>query len=419
MRSLKLDFQRKHAGRSASARQLMENARSQCGLFAFRGLYVLKKILEVLRRSTSPRRARTPKNLMHNRLVMSAARKMKLRVDHLPYQVLRLSDGNRLVYSTDFNFSFESLTAYWLCGNKHLTSKLLRERGIPVPDFAVFPAKDLASAFSAFHGMRHPVVVKPCFGAGGEGITVGVATLAEFRRACYRAAVAADPIIIEQLVPGRHWRITLFDGELVFACERLPACVVADGQSSIEALVRRRNNAIGERDGFPTAYPIRLDEDTRAALRAQNMTAGSVPAAGQRVVLKRVCNAAVGGLTVDVTGSLHEDYLDLARRAAAAMGARLAGVDIIGPDATRPIRSGGVFVNEVNTTPDLLLNHFDVSGSGDAIASVGRLLKMMFAAGSDATLDDSALQVRAPQELRVDRHDDGAERHQHCAHGRR
>jgi cyanophycin synthetase len=187
-------------------------------------------------------------------------------------------------------------------------------------------------------------------------------------------------------VAGRHWRVTLFDGQLVFACERLPASVVGDGQSSIEALVSRRNHAIAKRGGFPSAYPIHIDEDTRAALRDQNMTPESVPAEGQRVVLKRICNAAVGGLTADITASLHDDYLDLARKAAAAMGARLAGVDIIGPDATRPIEEGSVFINEVNTTPDLLLNQFDVSGSGDAIMVVGRLLKMVFAAGPSATL---------------------------------
>jgi cyanophycin synthetase len=240
-------------------------------------------------------------------------------------------------------------------------------------------------------------VVKPCFGAGGEGITVGVSTLAEFRRACYRAALAADPIIVEQMVPGRHWRVTLFDGQLVFACERLPASVMGDGQSSIEALVARRNHAITERNGFPGAYPIHIDEDTRAALRQQNLTAESVPAAGQRVVLKRICNAAVGGRTADITARLHQDYLDLARRAAAALGARLAGVDIIGPDATRPIANGSVFINEVNTTPDLLLNHFDVSGSGNAIATVGRLLHMVFAAGPGATLSA----VELPREQRL------------------
>ncbi len=373
--------------------------RPEGSLLAFRGARVLKKILGALKRIAYPTRARTAKSPLHNRLVAAAARKMNLTVDELPYQMLRISDGERLVYSTDFNFSFESLTAYWLCGNKHLTSALLRERGIPVPDFAVYRARDLASAFSAFPSLGHPVVVKPCFGAGGEGITVGITTLPEFRTACYRAALAADPIIVEQMVEGRHWRVTLFDGQLVFACERLPACVVGDGRASIQALVDRRNDAIAERGGFPNAYPIHVDEDTRAALRARNMTPESVPAAGERVVLKRICNAAVGGLTADMTASLHDDYLDLARRAAAAMGARLAGVDIIGPDATRPIDSARVFINEVNTTPDLLLNNFDVSGSGDATVAVGRLLKMVFAAGSNATL--SGIPVRRSAQRRM------------------
>jgi len=360
--------------------------RARYGLLLFRGIHALRKILAALRRIAGSRRARTPKSPLHNRLVLAAARKLNLGVEGLPYQMLRISDGKRQVYSTDFNFSFESLTAYWLCGNKHLTSTLLRERGIPVPGFAVYRTKDLPSAFSAFHSLTRPVVVKPCFGAGGQGITVGVTTPAEFRKACYRAALTADPILVEQMVPGRHWRVTLFDGQLVFACERLPASVAGDGKSTIEALVSRHNRAITERAAFPSAYPIHVDEDTRAALRERNMTPASVPADGQRVVLKRICNAAVGGLTADITASLHDDYLDLARKAAFAMGARLAGVDIIGPDATRPIDDGSVFVNEVNTTPDLLLNHFDVSGSGNAVTSVGRLLKMVFAAGPGATL---------------------------------
>lgn len=358
----------------------------RCGLLAFRGLRTLKGVAAALQRIARPRRARAPESALHNRLVLSAARAMGLRVDELPFGMLRISDGRRLLYSTDFNFSFERLTAYWMCGNKALSSQLLRERGIPVPDWKLFRARELASAFAAFEGLKRPVVVKPCFGAGGRGITVGVQTAAEFRSACYRAALLADPILVEQQVAGRHWRVTLFDGQLVFACERLPAFVIGDGLSSIEALVERRNRAIVERDGFASAYPIRIDEDSRAALRDQHMTPASVPAAGQRVVLKRICNAAVGGLTADITGRLHDDYLGLARRAAGALGARLAGVDIIGPDATQPLAQGAAFVNEVNTTPDLLLNHFDVSGSGNALAAVGRLLAMVFAAGRDATL---------------------------------
>jgi cyanophycin synthetase len=320
---------------------------------------------------------------MHDRLVRAAAREMNLRVDELPYGFLRISDGTRIVYSSDFNFSFESLTAYWMCGDKHLTSLLLREAGVPVPEFAVVHSNDLISAISAFHHLSPPVVVKPCLGAGGEGITVGVSTVPDFRRACYRAALTADRIIVEKVVIGRHWRITVFGDQLVFACERLPAFVVGDGRSSIRELVLQRNAAIVERQGFPAAYPIHIDQETCSVLRDQNLTLASILPAGRKAVLKRLCNAAVGGLTVDVSGSVHRDYLDLARKAAATMGAQLAGVDIIAPDVCKPIGNGSVFINEVNTTPDLLLNHFDVSGSGNAIATVSRLLAMAFGAEAD------------------------------------
>src|SRR5688572_2873174 len=85
--------------------QLLESARSRCGLLAFRGIYVLKKILGALQRiAYSTRCARTPKSPTHNRLVLSAARRMNLNAEELPYQMLRISDGERQVYSTDFNF---------------------------------------------------------------------------------------------------------------------------------------------------------------------------------------------------------------------------------------------------------------------------------------------------------------------------
>src|SRR5437016_476693 len=223
----------------------------RCIVLLFRGCRVVTKFTKLIfRHLLYPARKQEPIHVTHNRLVLTAARKLNLKVDQLPDQFLRISDRQKVIYTSDFDFSFESLIAYWMCGSKHLTSLLLREAGVPVPEFAAFQFYDQRSAFSAFHTLTHPLVVKPCFGSGGNGITVGVKTTREFRRACYRAALTSDQIVVEQFVPGRHWRITLFEGELVFACERLPAFVVGDGKSSIRTLVRRHNSSIASRDGF-------------------------------------------------------------------------------------------------------------------------------------------------------------------------
>lgn len=353
----------------------------RCVLFIIRWHHFLSKYAKVVLRRLlhSSTKKPEPKSAMHNRLILAAARKLSLKVDELPYQFLRISDGAMVIYSRGFDFSLESGTAYEMCGDKHLTSLLLRQAGVPVPDYTVFDTNELGSAFAAFSTLKPPLVVKPCFGtAGGEGITVAVNTLRQFRWACYRAAISSNRVLVEQFVTGRHWRVTLLDGELIFACERLPAFVVGDGKSSISTLVRQHNESIGSRDGFPNAYPIHLDRDAYALLKEQDLVPCSVPPPGSRIVLKRICNAAVGGLTVDITPRLHDDYLTLARKAASTMGAKLAGVDIIAPDLTAPLDVKAV-VNEVNTTPDLMLSHFDVSRSGDAIETVGRLLSRVLA----------------------------------------
>jgi len=352
-------------------------------LVALRGTHTVttlaQRILRRIRRRfvSSGRKLESPTD-QHNRLILAGARQLGLTATELPSKFLRISDGKKVIYSTESNFSFESLTAFWMCGDKHLTSLLLQEAGVPVPEFSVFDANDLRGAFSSFHTLVPPLVVKPCHGSGGRGITVGVETLRQFRKAFYRAALIANQVIVERLVPGRHWRITLFDGELVFAVERLNAFVVGDGHSSIRTLVNRYNNTIVLRDGFLVSHPVHIDKETYAALREQDLTPSSIPQAGKKVILKRICNAAAGGRTIDVTGSLHDDYLDLARKAASTMAARLAGVDLIAPDITVSNDGNSAVVNEVNTTPDLLLTHYDVSGSGNAAATVGRLLSMIF-----------------------------------------
>jgi D-alanine-D-alanine ligase-like ATP-grasp enzyme len=324
------------------------------------------------------REALTDKCTQINGLVSVAARTLGLHVDELSYGFLRITDGVTVVFSRDFDFSVESLTAYWLCGDKHLTSVLLRDAGLPVPDFTVVYANSLASAFSAFEKLPRPLVVKPCFGAGGQGVTIGITTLQHFRKACYRALIGCDRLLIERFVAGRHWRIHTFDGQMISAFERLPASVLGDGKASIASLIDESNRAIVMRHGFPSAHPISLDRETRAVLREEGLTPSTVPPPQRRVVLKRICNAAAGGVTVDVSGSVHPDYVQLARRAAAVMGARLVGVDIIAPDVSNPLHESAV-INEVNTTPALEIANFDISGRDNAAASVERFLSLVFA----------------------------------------
>ena len=109
----------------------LPDLQARCALFVKRRIHVLKKYAKLAwQRLKNPRKKKAvAKVAMINGLVIAAAKKLGLQVDELPYDFLRVSDGAKVIYSRDFDFSFESLTAYWMCGDKYLTSLLLRDAG--------------------------------------------------------------------------------------------------------------------------------------------------------------------------------------------------------------------------------------------------------------------------------------------------
>jgi D-alanine-D-alanine ligase-like ATP-grasp enzyme len=76
-----------------------------------------------------------------------------------------------------------------------------------------------------------------------------------------------------------------------------------------------------------------------------------------------------------VTDTIHPDYIEIARRAADALGARFAGVDIIANDVTRSAAQGDYCINEVNTTPDMLCPNYAVEAVRSSVDYAAIVLK--------------------------------------------
>jgi cyanophycin synthetase len=296
----------------------------------------------------------------HNRLFRTAAERLGMVVRILDDRFIEISHGDSRLFVSSTNFSFESLTAYWLCGDKHLSADLLKGAALCVPDHTQFRLKDYDRAVDLFEAMEKPVVVKPARGSSGDGVTVGVESKRDFRKAFVKAAAVCPDILVEQFIEGNHWRVTMLNGELIVAFERYTAHVIGDGVTTVKGLVLSSNEALSQFDGFDTGKPIPMNMHARRDLKRQGHTFASVPDNGERVCVRLICNAAVGGRTRDVTDTIHPDYIEIARKAADALGARFAGVDIIAKDVTRSVAQGDYCINEVNTTPDMLCPNYAV-----------------------------------------------------------
>lgn len=244
-----------------------------------------------------------------------------------------------------------------IAGNKPLVHRLLQTHGIPTPSYHEFTLNTLTDA-APFLQKHDMCVVKPAAGTGGgSGVTTGVQTPRQLRKASVLAAGHGSGLIIEQQVSGANIRLLFLDGQLLDAIERRPPTVTGDGRSTIAQLVEKLNQQRLQA-GFSVAQSLlKRDQDMRQTLAGQGLTLTAVPPANTTIQLKTVINDNTAEDNVSVVGSLSPSVINVARRAAEIVGLRLAGVDIVTPDASRNLADAGGVVLEVNSAPGLYFHY--------------------------------------------------------------
>jgi D-alanine-D-alanine ligase-like ATP-grasp enzyme len=240
-----------------------------------------------------------------------------------------------------------------LAADKTRTHALLRDAGVPVPEHEEFGLDRLPP-------LRGRVVVKPASGtAAGTGVTPGVSRPSDLRRAAVRAARWGSRLLLEEHVDGDVVRVLVLDGEAIAAVVKRPPHVEGDGRSSVGALIAAENERRAKEPGGHL-LDVDVDLDCALTLRDAGLSLRSVPAAGQRVQVKRAVNQNARPEN-DVLQPVPQHLAALACQAAAAVGLRLAGVDLVTSDDR-------TVVLEVNGTPGL--NHHElVAGAPDRTAA--------------------------------------------------
>lgn len=250
--------------------------------------------------------------------------------------------------------SFTGRTSHLAARTARLKSQtygLFRQTGLPVPLTVRVP--NWPQTLQAARKIGWPVVVKP------ENQDQGLGVITEIRdeQALKRAYASAAPygngaVLVQQHVSGQDYRLLVVQGRVLMTACRLPAGVVGDGEQTVAELVAQVNRDPRRgMDKRSLLIRLELDEEALACLAQQSMTADSVPASGQSVVLRRTANISRGGTAIDVSDQVHPDNLLLAVRAARIIGLDLAGVDLICPDISRSWQEVGGAICEVNAQP--------------------------------------------------------------------
>ncbi len=246
---------------------------------------------------------------------------------------------------------------------------LLAGAGVTVPEHLEYRPAQVAQARRFLSAVGDRCVVKAAAGTGaGWGVTCAITDAAGLRLASLNAARYSDRLLIERQLPGEMYRLLLLDGELLDVVRRGSPHVVGDGRSPVAALIdaeNRRRIAAGGAEGLQV---LRIDLDCLLTLRAAGRTLRTVPAAGERVQVKTSTSENRSDENETIRAAPDSAIVSEARAAAAALGLRLAGIDIVTPDLARPLAEAGGAIVEVNARPGLRY-HYQVA-DGDRATRV-------------------------------------------------
>ena len=258
-----------------------------------------------------------------------------------------------------------SAIAEEIASDKDLTKSLLQSCGVPVPQGQVVNSAE--EAWEAAQDIGLPVVLKPYDGNHGRGVSLDLKNQKDIEAAFLLAQRKGDgSVIVEQFIAGNEHRLLVVGQRVVAAARGETAWVTGDGQSNIIELVDSQINTDPRRgtgeDAPLNALAPQDGAEIILELERQGLTAYSVPAQGEKVLIQRNGNVAF-----DVSDHIHPSVAAAAALAARIVGLDIAGVDMVLEDISRPLAEQRGAVIEVNASPGLLAHLKPATGQARPI----------------------------------------------------
>jgi cyanophycin synthetase len=172
------------------------------------------------------------------------------------------------------------------------------------------------------------------------------------------------------------------DGHPLDVLRREPPHVTGDGVQTIHELITTENERRLAAIGMRGIDLLRVDLDCLTTLAGSGLSLEHVPDAGTRVAVKTVTNQNCADDNRSLGTGIGAAVLEESVRAAAVLGVRLAGVDVITTDPSRPLLETGGAILEVNTHPGLH-HHRHVTPPSDATHVTVPVLETLLARSSE------------------------------------
>ncbi len=245
--------------------------------------------------------------------------------------------------------------------DKEDTKYLLEQAEVLVPRGDIIGRESSLQEACKYVGF--PLVVKPVGGNHGRGITVNIKNYEDALTAFHAAKNVSPKVIIEKYITGEDYRLLVINNVLVAAAKRSPAHIIGDGKSTIKELVDEVNKDPRRGYGHENVLTkITINDLTKTIIAAKGYTEESVPADGEKVILKDTANLSTGGTAEDITDIVHPSNVSMAERISKIIDLDICGIDIMTTDISKPLEETGGAVLEVNAGPGFRMHLAPTTG---------------------------------------------------------
>ncbi|MBX9809921.1 cyanophycin synthetase, partial [Candidatus Gracilibacteria bacterium] len=266
------------------------------------------------------------------------------------------------------NFNVNPHASVEIVKDKGYTSQFLRRYGYSVAEGQTFFSEGLNQYLSIqrniddgwkyIESIGVPVIIKPNNLSQGVGVQK-IENKDEYYDAARKILDMCPVMIIEKSHTGKDYRVVVFDGQIISAYMRIPLSITGDGQSPISELIDQKEIEIrskGRNVLIDTSDPRIIIK-----LEKQGLNIGTIIEKGQTIFLLDNANLSTGGESIDVTGTIHPDFQQIAINATKDMGLRLCGVDFMTNNIELPLSENpNYIIIELNSAPGLA--HYNSAG---------------------------------------------------------
>lgn len=257
------------------------------------------------------------------------------------------------------NFNVNPHASVEIVKDKWYTSQFLRRYGYSVAEWQTFFSewlnqylsiqRNIDDGWKYIESIGVPVIIKP----NNLSQWVGVQKIEnkdEYYEAARKILDMCPVMIIEKFHTWKDYRVVVFDGQIISAYMRIPLSITGDGQSPISELIDQKEIEI--RSKWRNVLIDTSDPRIIIKLEKQWLNLGTIIEKWQTIFLLDNANLSTGWESIDVTGTIHPDFQQIAINATKDMGLRLCGVDFMTNNIELPLSENpNYIIIELNSAP--------------------------------------------------------------------